>query len=151
MSSIPAVIAALVTLAEATLDPEVWLVIDGPANSVTTTRDRVLAVGDEEISSPTSPDSYAAASMSERYTVPLVVSVSLSGPDTLPTARVEAIAAYEAVCAAVLDVLDRDLGLGVQGVVDVVPATERRVQQFATAEGRSVAVRFGVQVYAQLI
>jgi hypothetical protein len=40
--------------------------------------------------------------------------------------------------------------LTAQGVVDVYPSSERRIQQFANENGRSVAVRFGVDIYAQI-
>jgi hypothetical protein len=150
VSTIPAVIAALVAVGEATFNGDEWQTIDGPANSVTTTRDRVFAVADEEIVSPTDADSYGAGSLAERYTVPLVASVSLPGPDTLATARLEAFTAYEDFCGAVLAAPGRNLGLGGQGVIDVVPTSERRIQQFANENGRSVAVRFGVDVYAHL-
>lgn len=149
MSTISAVISALVALGEATLNGDEWQTIDGPANAVTTTKPRVFAIADEEIVSPTDFDSLGGPGMSERYTVPLVISVSLPGADTLAQARTEAFAAHEDLRDALLSG-DRRLGLTAQGVLDVVPTSERRVQQFASDNGRSVAVRWGVDVYAQL-
>jgi hypothetical protein len=63
---------------------------------------------------------------------------------------VEAFAAHEQIRDALL-AGDRRLGLTAQGVLSVEPTSERRIQQFATENGRSVAIRFGVDVYAQLI
>jgi hypothetical protein len=155
MSTIPAVIAALKTLAEATLTsppPNDWQVIDGPATTETVWKQRMLVIADEEILSPTDFDSLGAFGMEERYTVPLLLSVSLPGPDSLPTCRTEAFAAHELIRDALLGAAaDRRLGLTAQGVLNVVPTGERRIQQFATETGRSVAIRFGVDVYAQLI
>jgi hypothetical protein len=150
VSSVGAVVAALVALGEATLDGDEWSVIDGPANTVTTVRDRVLAVGADEIVSLDDADSYAGASFAERYTVPLIISVSLPGPDALAAARVEALAVHEEFYNAVRDSPGRNLGLSAEGVIDVFPTSERRIQQFANENGRSVAVRFGVDVYSQI-
>jgi hypothetical protein len=149
MTTIPAVIAALVSLGEATLDGDEWQTIDGPANTVTTIKDRVFAVAAEEIVSPTDYDSLGG-SQSERYMVPLIISVSLPGPDTLAAARVAALAAHDDLREAIVNADPRNLGLGSEGVVDVYPTPERRVQQFANENGRSVAIRWGVDVYASL-
>lgn len=150
MSTIPAVIAALVALGEATLDGGEWSIVDGPVGTVTTIKDRVFAIADTEIVSPTGYDSLGGYGMAERYMVPLVLSVSLPGADTLALARAEAFAAHEDIRDALLGGTDRSLGLSAEGVLDVVPTAERRVQQFASENGRSVAVRWGVDVYAQL-
>jgi hypothetical protein len=150
VSTVPAVIAALVALGEATLSLDDWQVIDGPLGTVTTPRERLLLVGDTEIVSPAEFDSYGGASQAERYTLPLLVSVTLTGFDTLPAARTEAFTAHEEIRDAILASPGRNLGLTAQSVVDVFPSVERRVQQFATENGRSVAIRFGVDVYAQL-
>ena len=149
MSTIPAVVAALVTLARATLDQTAWQVIDGPPGVVTSTRDRVFLVGDDEITSVTEWNDLAAVTMDDRYSVPLRVSIALPGADTLPTCRVEALAAYEAVRDAVLASPGRNLGLGGQGVLEVVVAG-CRVSQLAVENGRAVEVRFFAQVYAEL-
>lgn len=150
MSTIPLVILGLVALGEATFDSDLWQVVDGPIGTVTTTKSRLFAVGAEEIFSPVGFDSLGAQGMEERYTVPLVVSVTLSGADTLPMARSEAFAALDDYCDALL-AGDRRLGLGAQGVLNVVPTADRRLEQAATANGRFVAVRFGAEVYAQLV
>lgn len=149
MSTIPAVIAALVALGQATLDGELWETIDGPIETVTTAAQRLLLVGDAEIISPTDFDSLGSSGMSERYTVPLLISVSLPGPDSLITARTQAFATHEEIRDAILN--SPSLGLVAQGVLSAFPTSERRVQQYATPEGRSVAIRFGLDVYAQLV
>jgi hypothetical protein len=139
VSSVGAVVAALVNLGEATLDGDEWQVIDGPANTVTTVRDRVLAVGADEIVSLDDADSYAGASFAERYTVPLIISVSLPGPDALAAARVEALAVHEEFYNAVRDSPGRNLGLSAEGVIDVphLGASHSTVCQRERPVGRS--------------
>lgn len=152
MSTIPAVVAALVALGEATLSLDEWQVIDGPVGAVTAAMPRVLLVGDEEIVSATDFNNVAASEMDDRYTVPLLVSVTLPGADSLPVCRVDALAAYEDIRDAVLaPALARNLGLGAQNVLEAVVTGERRVQPYAMPEGRSVTVRFYVSIWAQLI
>lgn len=148
MSTIPAVISALVALVESTLDTDAWQITDGPPDVETQRAQRLVAVGDDEIISPTDFDSLGASGMSERYTVPWTVSVNLPGADTLPTARAEALAAHEEIREAILQV--GDLGLAAQGVLSALPTADRRVQQFAVPEGRSAAIRSGLDVIAQL-
>jgi hypothetical protein len=151
MSTVPAVIAALVALGEATLDIDEWQVIDGPLESVTTARPRLLLVGDEDIVSDTQFNNLAASETDDRYTVPLLVSVGLPGADSLAIARTEAMDTYEAIRDAVLNAPGRNLGLSAQGVLEAVVTGERRVTPYARPEGRACDVRFFVNIWAQLI
>jgi hypothetical protein len=149
MSTIPAVLAALVTLVEATLSTDEWQIVDGPPDAETQRAQRLVTIGEDDIVSPTDFDSMAAQGMAERYTIPMTVSVALPGPESLIVCRTEALAAHEAIREAVL--ATPSLGLVAQGVLSAFPTGERRIQQFATPEGRSAAIRFGIDVYAQLI
>jgi hypothetical protein len=137
MSTVPAVVAALVTLAEATFDSDDWQVIDGPANTVTTVKQQVIAIGHEPI--------VTTRSLTDQYTVPCLVSVALPGPDSLPTARTAAIGAYESLRAAIRAQED----LNTAGAIRVQVADEHELQQFADEQVRSAAIRFGVFVMAQ--
>jgi hypothetical protein len=148
MSTIPAVIAALKALVEATLDTSAWQIVDGPPDVDTQKAQRLVAIGDDDIVSPTDFDSMAAQGMAERYAVPMTVSVNLPGPESLIISRAEALAAHEEIREAVL--ATPSLGLVAQGVLSAFPTSERRIQQFATPEGRSAAIRFGIDIYAQL-
>jgi hypothetical protein len=148
MSTIPPVVAALVAVGEATLDGDDWIVADGPIGTVPTAGQRLLLIADEEIVSTVNYNDLASMGMDDQYLVPLLASVALPGPDTLATARTEALAAYDDIRDA-LQVLF-NLGLQAQGVHKAVVTGEKRVQPFALAEGRSVAVRFYVEVFAQL-
>jgi hypothetical protein len=149
VSTIPAAIAALVTLVEATVDTVAWQITDGPPDTEAQRAQRLISVGDDEIASPTDFDSMAAQGMAERYMIPMTVSVALPGPESLIVCRTEALAAHEAIREAVL--ATPSLGLVAQGVLSAFPTSERRIQQFATPEGRSAAIRFGIDIYAQLI
>jgi hypothetical protein len=151
VSTEPAVIAALVTLGEATLDGDDWQVIDGPVAAVTTAIPRVLLVADEELVSASEFDNLAASGVDDQYVVPLLISVALPGADSLTTARAEALAAYEAIRDATLaPALGRNLGLGAQGVMQAYVTGERRTRQYATPTGRACDVRFYARVRAQL-
>jgi hypothetical protein len=104
-------------------------------------------VADEEIVGPSDLAVMSANRVHDRYRVPILVSVALPGPDSLPTARTAALGAYESLRDAIRAAMN--LGLEAQGVLQALPTGEFRVQHFATAEVRSVAVRFGVEVIAQ--
>lgn len=145
MSTIPAALAALVALAEATLDTGEWQVLNGTRSSVTVTKERMLAVGDGDIVGTAEPD--VPALDSEDYTVPLSATASFPGTDQT-LADAEAIEAYEAVRDAVR-ASDR-LGLAGQGVFMVFPAGEIRMQRQADENGRHTSVRFEVRVKAHI-
>jgi hypothetical protein len=143
VSSIPAVLAALVALAESTLNSDEWQVLNGTRNSVTVTKDRMLAVGDGDIVGTAEPE--IPALDSEDYMVPLSATVSFPGTDQT-LADAEAIEAYEAVRDAVR--ASNKLGLVAQGVFMVFPAGEIRMQRQADENGRHTSVRFEVRVKA---
>jgi hypothetical protein len=63
MSTVPAVVAALVALAESTFSSDDFQVIDGPATTETVLKQRIFAVADTEIVSPTAFDSLGAMGM----------------------------------------------------------------------------------------
>lgn len=150
MSTVPAVLAALTSLARAAL-PNTQ-VINGPAGSVARTKDRVLLVGpdsDEEILIDEQFDSMSNETTSEAYVVPMTVVADYSGIDQ----TISDSAAF-ADCAAMLQAIGAHpsgptLGLEASGVISVLPIGERRFQRVANESGRHSVVRFGVQVYAQ--
>ena len=143
MSTIPAVLAALVTLAEATLDDE-WQVLNGTRSTVTVTKDRMLAVGDGDIVGTADPE--FPAIRGEDYTVPLSATVSFPGTDqTLVDS--EAIDAYEAVRDAIRAAVPTSWPAGVMQVLQI---GELRMQRRADENGRHTSVRFEVRVIAHI-
>jgi hypothetical protein len=147
MTTIPVVLAALTTLGGTILTG--WQAINGPPGSVTTTEDRLLFVGDEEIVGDRQFNSMTGQTTSERYTVPVALSVSLPGTDQL-AADALALDAYKLFEVAIREYPGgSDLGLSAAGVQEALPTGEFRLTRRATDDGRHAAVRFFVQAKAQ--
>ena len=146
MSSVPAVLAALVTLATATLPNS--QVINGGIGTATTTTGRFLLVGDDEILIERQFDSMSNVTFSEEYVVPLTVGADLPGTDQA-AADTQALADYETFLQAVAD-HPQGPTLGLGDGVSVLPVGSHRFVRLADENGRHAAVRFGVRVYSQL-
>jgi hypothetical protein len=151
MTSIPIVLAALETLGGTVLTAPDTQIINGSFSSVTTTTGRVFVIGGD----PELPiigtrvlDSMSGRTTREDYVVPLVTSASLPGTDQT-LADLQAISDYQAIELAVREYAGGALGLGAQGVMNVLPTGEFSLSRFATENGRSSAVRFSVRVQAQ--
>jgi hypothetical protein len=147
VSTVSAVLAALTTLAGATLSG--WQAINGPVGSITSTEDRLIAVGAEEVVGDRQFNSMTGQTTSERYVVPVVLSVSLPGTDQQ---------AADAIVLAAYDLFERavrefpggsDLSLSASGVQQALPTGEFRLNRQADENGRHAAVRFTVAVIAQ--
>jgi hypothetical protein len=149
VSTVPAVLVALKALGEATLDTDEWQFVDGPLGTVTASKSRVLLIGDDEIVSDLTYNDLASLGMDDQYRVPLLISVGLSGPDSLIMCRDAALAAFDELRDAVQGLFN--LGLHAQGVHKAVVTGERRIRQLTGPEGRTCEVRFYVEVFAQLI
>lgn len=140
-SSIPTVKAALVSVLAAALPST--QIIYGPSNSVTTKGPWVATVG--RAVGTRSPDAMDFASAKEEYTVELMCSVSLAG--TSPQAADGlALANYASAEAAIR----ADTTLGLPGTVQVTGFGQFELMEQADSDGRHAAVRWSVQVYAQV-
>lgn len=144
-STIPAVLAALVTLGQATL-PD-WQVINGPLGSVTTTGGRLLMVGEGDVTGRRDLDSMSLGTTSEQYVVSMVANVDLPGTDQT-AADSAAMAAYTALEAAVR-LFPGGPTLGLSVVLQALPTGDFSLTRIADENGRHAAVRFTILVYAQ--
>jgi hypothetical protein len=142
MTVIPAVKAALVTLATATLPAS--QVIYGPITAVTTTTGRLVSIG--RVIGTRDLDSLSLGSTLERFTVDIAIYVDLPGPDSAVQrmAEEQALSDYEDLVSAVLD--DITLGLG---NVSALPTGDFELREISDANGRHAAVTFSVSVVAQ--
>lgn len=146
MSTVGPVLTALAALGTATLPT--FQVVTGSITSVSMLTGNVLALGAEPITGTSDLDSMDLATRVERYTVPIIVSVSLPGPDTEDAAITAAMTAYAALEQAIREYPGGpNLGLG-EGV-NVIPTGGFSLQPTATDAGRQAAVRFSVAVLAQ--
>src|SRR5215217_2919963 len=139
MSSIPAVLAALAALGEATLPNN--QVINGGWTSETVTYGRLLLVGDEEILIERDFDSMSDVTTSEQYVVPLAVAADLAGSDQL-LADAAALADYEAMVQAILEhPSGHTLGLEASGVISVLPLGSHSFRRASDKTGVHAMVR----------
>jgi hypothetical protein len=146
VSTVGAVLDALTALGAATLPT--FQVITGADNSVTTTTPRVLAIGDQPITGESTLDSLDLGTRTERYSVPLAVSVSLPGASTQGAAITAAMDAYTALELAIRE-FPGGASLGLGEGVNVSPVGGFELRPTATEQGRQAAVRFSVAVFAQ--
>jgi hypothetical protein len=151
MTTIPAVMAALAALANATLNTDIWQAINGPSTSVTTTKNHLVTIGgeDEGVGGTRELNSMGVDTTEEQYLVPVVISADLAGTDQL-LADDAVLDAYEAYEQAIREYpAGPNLGLAASGVLKALPTGDFRLMRRATGETRSAAVRFYVSVYAQ--
>ncbi len=144
-TSIPTVLAALVTLGQATLTG--WQVINGPLGSVTTTTGRLLVVGEGDVTGRRDLDGMSLDTTLEAYVLSLVANVDLPGTDQ-QAADTLALAAYAAMETAVRGYPGGPT-LGLPGVVQALPTGDFALMRKADENGRHAAVRFTVAVLAQ--
>ena len=144
MSSVPEVLAALVSLARAALPNS--QVIEGPVTGLSgPTSGRMLLVGDEEFDVQRELVALAGSSATEEYVVPCAaVADVLNTPDQY-VADAQAWADYEAIEAAVA--ADPVLGLSASFSLNA-SITGPRFRRMGDETGRHALVRFGVHVYA---
>jgi hypothetical protein len=148
VSSIPAVLAALKTLGDATLAG--WQGINGPVGSVTTTAGNLFLVGDEDVVADRQFDSMGIDTTSETYTVPIIVNADVSAGTDQQTADTLALDAYMLFERAIREYpAGPNLGLAASGVLQALPTGEFRLMRSADDQGRHAAVRFFVAIYAQ--
>lgn len=144
MTTIPAVLAELTTIAQAALPT--WQVVNGTPASVTTLGPQVVIVGDDLIEGRRDLDSMSLDTTAEAYTVPLIVSVSLAGTDQL-TADTAAMDAYAVLERAIRENADGPtLGLP---EVSALPLDDFSLRRKSDENGRHSDVRFSVFVQAQ--
>lgn len=144
MSSVPEVLTALASLGVSTL-PSTVQVINGDSGSVTTTRGRMLLVGDEEFEIEEEFDSLGGVTTTEHYAVPCAVISDVPTTDQ-SVADAQAWADYEAMKAAVIS--DPSLGLSASFSLQAAIVGRQRFRRLADPEGKHTLVRFFVDVFA---
>jgi hypothetical protein len=147
VSSIPAVLAALKTLGEATLAG--WQGINGPLGSVTTTTGNLIVVGDDDVVGDRQLDTMGVGTASETYSVPIVVNVDVPAATDQQVADTLALNAYDSLERAIREhASGPNLGLPAW-VRSALPTGEFRLMRRSDENGRHAAVRFYVNVYAE--
>lgn len=145
MSSVPAVKSALIPILAAALPATATLpasqVIYGPIESVATAKPRVISIGGAVGTRDMSD--LALTTATERYTIALLVSVSLPGYQQQLADEV-ALADYEAACDAIT-AAGPDLGLG--NGASICPDGQFELTETSTENGRAAQVLFGVSVF----
>lgn len=141
MSSIDAAQAALVAIFAAALPDS--QVVPGPVD-VTTLRSRVVEVGGESTPIEFEVTSMDGTSGTEKYTLVVTISVSLSGTE-LATAQALAVDDFRACVTAVW----ANPNLGVDGLSAMVSGNGELLKS-PGAQGRSAAVRFPVEIFTTL-
>jgi hypothetical protein len=156
-SSVPTVKAELVTLFQAVFagDADPVTVMYGPRVAKTFTEDRLVSVLGMKGENEDDSLGDAGASFVERYQVLVVCSVDLAGPDeaTMQAASEGAQALWRR-CRAALRTAPGPASISpaaiAAGVQKATAAREWELQEAATAEGRTAAVRWSVDVWAQI-
>jgi len=155
-SSLPTVKAELVALFAATFagDADPVTVIYGPRDTKTVTEDRLVSVLGMKGENEDDSLGYAGASFVERYQVLVVCSVDLAGPDeaTMQAASEGAQALWRRCRAALRTAPERSISpaAAAVGVQKATAAREWELAEAASAEGRTAAVRWSVDVWAQI-
>lgn len=149
MQSVGAVKAALVELLRATYadDAEPVQVTDGPVGTEVTRGPRLVEVG--EVTGTDELDSMGLGSTADTYVVTITASVTLQDPEGMRTAREAALDLWDRGRTVVREHPTGDLGLEASGVLGARPSRDWRLFEFPLQQGRSAAVRWGVQIVAQ--
>lgn len=142
-TTVPTVKVALVALLTSLL-PDVQ-VIYGSIGTETLTTPRVLTVGGAAGTSEL--DSLTLGTSLERYTVSLVVSCTINGPDAQRAATEAACAVYATAEQAIREHPTGDLG--VPGVLQAIPTGDFEVTEADTDLGSNAAVTWSVFIQAQ--